>query len=45
VDPLSWDAHAENAWGQAFGGQRKLDDYRAPDDVSELLEPELGGEG
>ena len=46
VDPLSWDAHAENAWGVAFGGERKLDDYRAPDDASELTDDaELGGEG
>lgn len=45
VAPLDWDSHAENAWGVAFGGERKLDDFRAPVDELAEFEAELGGEG
>lgn len=45
TDPLSWDSHTENAWGVAFGGERKLDDFRAPVDELAEFEAELGGEG
>ena len=31
-DPLSWDHHAQNAWGAAFGGERTLDAWAAPAD-------------
>lgn len=45
VDPLSWDSHTENAWGVAFGGERKLEEFRAPVDELAEFEAELGGEG